>query len=100
MIKSWFITGCICLLAFNLSAQSDSLLFNFYQMKNGEVFVGLVSNASDTGLVITEHNLGKINLNLKSIERVEPVYKGKLVKIYLADNSVYRGRILEISPSD
>lgn len=86
------------LFAFSFSyGQSDTLLFNFYHLKNGEVLIGNTSGANDTSITVLDQNLGEIQVRTKSVEKVEPVIKGRLVKIYLADNSVYRGRLLEVS---
>ena len=86
------------LFAFSFSyGQSDTLLFNFYHLKNGEVLIGNTSGANDTSITVLDQNRGEIQVRTKSVEKVEPVNKGRLVKIYLADNSVYRGRLLEVS---
>lgn len=96
MKKLWLLS-CALIVATGVWSQSDSLLFNYYHLKNGEVYSGNTIDVSDSLLSINDMNLGAVELISKSIEKVVPVYKGKLVKLYLADNSVYRGRLMDVT---
>ena len=76
--------------------QKDSVLFTFIFLETGDVYVGNVTEKSDSALVLDEMNLGRIIIARKDVKETEDVLRNSSVRLLLANQSNYSGRLLNV----
>lgn len=65
-------------------------------LKNGETYLGKVSNTSADSIWLNDFNFGRFAISKKKVKHVEKVYTNTSVIISLGANSNYRGKIKSI----